>query len=466
MRYNSPTIQLLVLAAVLLLTTALRRLLTTYLVDDVPTDMNLVYDSYWPTSLVACLSGFIGIFLVNLAGARCILLFYSFTSIILFASIVSRYQSGSSVFYKVATILDSLGYDLGRVATLVLVLAYPSERWKARCLALFLLMEYFSMTFGDLISMREYHNEQKRLHVAIAGLVITCLSPFVAMAIAPSHKVVRDNGVYLVARKTTFAEELCGTRAIFKNKYMLLLLPYMFSYPFLFGAANVPFPTILAIICYDMGKIFIVLMSLTLDIPWASRRTRGLVSLVMLTVFCVTSIAVTIAMRLMPIHMEGIDPKWTLSEVNDYIFDGITKRYNGLLLTSYFFAGIASSFVELFGFWIIGTLTNDIKTSGRFVGTFHSAMSIGGMVGYQMVTNIPHKYTTSNVPTYISSGLTLVSFILVYFIVRRLADTNDWTLGIIASNEAGRNSSSEQSTVATTVVADVKYQHMDEDAQP
>ncbi|KAJ2296276.1 hypothetical protein IWW55_005160, partial [Coemansia sp. RSA 2706] len=129
-----------------------------------------------------------------------------------------------------------------------------------------------------------------------------------------------------------------------------------------------------------------------------------------------------------------------------------------LLYTSYFFAGVASSFVELYGFWVIGTLTNDIKTSARFVGTYLSVMSIGGLVGYQLVKNIPHKYTTSNIPTYISASLTAVSFVFLYFVVRRISDTNDWTLGSIDAH----NSHADLSTESVTIVADVKYQHLDE----
>ncbi|PIA14850.1 hypothetical protein COEREDRAFT_82454 [Coemansia reversa NRRL 1564] len=461
MRYYSPTTQLALLSVVLLLTTALRRLLDNFLLRELPTDLNPTYDSYWPTSLIACLSGFLALFLVNLIGVRSILVFYSITSILLFASVVAKYTTGSMAFYKATAIIDSIGYDFGRVATLVVVLAYPGERWKARALAIFLIMEYFSMTIGDLITLRGQASDDTRYKMSVVALSLSCLAPFVSLAIAPINKIVRSNGVYLIARETTLREEITGTIAIFKNKYMLLLLPYMFSYPFLFSAANVPFPTILAIVLYDVGKIFIVLMSLTLDVQWASRKTRGLVSLAMLVVVCIISSAITIAIRTKQVDKSKIDSTWSTQQIYQYIMNASVTNNRALLLTTYFFAGVASSFVELYGFWVIGTLTNDIKASARFVGTFQSVMSIGGMVGYQLVRGIPHQFTTSNIPTYISFGMTVLSFIPMYFVVRRITDTNDWTLASI-SNNGPTSGSAEGSSETITVIADVKYQHLDD----
>ncbi|KAJ1826425.1 hypothetical protein LPJ70_007754 [Coemansia sp. RSA 2708] len=199
-------------------------------------------------------------------------------------------------------------------------------------------------------------------------------------------------------------------------------------------------------------------MSLMLDVPWSNRRVRSLVSMGMLVVFTAVSAIVTMMIRERTVDKSGIDPSWSDMKANNYIFDLVIKQDGPLLYTSYFFAGVASSFVELYGFWVIGTLTNDIKTSARFVGTYLSVMSIGGLVGYQLVKNIPHKYTTSNIPTYISVSLTAVSFVILYFVVRRISDTNDWTLGSIDAH----NSRADLSTESITIVADVKYQHLDE----
>lgn len=458
MRYNSPATQLALLAATLLLTTAIRRLLDTYLLKAPPTDMNVSYDTYWPTSVISCIAGFAGIILVNLAGVRAILVFYAITNIIYASSIVVIYQYGQHTFHTVANIINGLGYDLGRVATLVMVLAYPSEHWKARALAIALILEYFAMTMGDIIALQGHSSDGTRSKAAIASLCLTSLAPFIAMAIAPAHKVVRNSGVYLIARKTTLKEEIRGTLKIFKNKYMLLMQPYMFSYPFLFGAANVPFPNIQSIILYDVGKLIVLLISQMLDIQWASRCTRGMLAHILTVTFVIVSVVFTCIVRNNKVDLSGIKPNWTDQQVLSYIMHQALTQYTVLMYLTYFFAGLASSSIELFGFWVMGTLTNDLKASARFVGTFNSIMSIGGLVGIELVAAISHKYTTSNIPTYIGGSITFVAFVFMYFVVRRITDTNDWTLGRMKKNSTDEEHDASSSAETIVVLRDIKHQ--------
>ncbi|KAJ2863990.1 hypothetical protein FB639_005240, partial [Coemansia asiatica] len=311
-----------------------------------------------------------------------------------------------SAFQKVALYITTVGYDLDRAATLVVVLVYPGERWKARALALFLLIEYFSITLGDIIALVNPGNRESRFHGSIAFLCISCLAPFPAVAIAPSEQVVRNDGVYLVTPKTTLVTELRQTAKLFKNKYMLLLLPYMFSYPLLFGAAEVNYPNIPAIILYDAGKLFIVFMSQMLDMKWAGRRTRGYVGMITLLVFFVVSISITAALRIINYDLTGIDLSWPSLKKDEFIMAAVMDQRYAMLMTSYFFAGAASSFIELFGYWVMGTLTNDFKSTARFVGTYHGAMALGGLLGYQLSNNTPHSTKSSNIPMYVAILLT------------------------------------------------------------
>ncbi|KAJ2054196.1 hypothetical protein H4S04_000171 [Coemansia sp. S16] len=460
LRYNSPAVQLSLLALTLLLTTAVRRLLNSFLMHEPPNNINLTYDSYLPTSIISCVAGFAGIFLANLAGIRSILLFYSFTSILYLSSIIVVYQYDHYTFHTACNIINSAAYDLSRVATLVVVLAYPNERWKARALATFLILEYFAMTMGNIIAISDHSSENSRLHSTIAALCLACLSPFVAVAIAPTHDVVRNNGVYLIARKTTLRDEIKETIRLFKNKYMLLLLPYMFCYPFLFGVAYIPFPNIEAIVLYDVGRLIVVFTSQMLDVQWASRRTRGLMALLITSIFCTASSILTIVMRRAHMDLSGIKPSWGETEILAYVMDIALSEYAALMYATYFFAGVASSSVEFYGFWVMGTLTNDLKASARFVGTFHSVMSIGGLIGIELVTEIPHHYTTSNSLTYIAFGMSLISFMVLFVVVQSITESNDWTLGRMRNSSAPDTlSSPDGSSETVAVIAEVKYQH-------
>ncbi|KAJ2552564.1 hypothetical protein GGH95_005763, partial [Coemansia sp. RSA 1836] len=53
LRYNGPAVQLSLLALTLLLTTAVRRLLNSFLMQETPNNINLTYDSYLPTSIIS-----------------------------------------------------------------------------------------------------------------------------------------------------------------------------------------------------------------------------------------------------------------------------------------------------------------------------------------------------------------------------------------------------------------------------
>ncbi|KAJ2698839.1 hypothetical protein H4218_003034 [Coemansia sp. IMI 209128] len=460
-RYTSPIVQLSLLALTLVLTTVVRRLLNSLLMEEPANNINLTYDSYLPTSTISCVAGFAGIFLVNLAGIRNILLFYSFTSIIYASSIVVFYQYNHLTFHTAANIINSAGYDISRVATLVVVLAYPSEKWKARALTTFLLLEYFAMTMGNIIAVTDHSSMRSRFHSSVAALCLACLSPFVAAAIAPTHDVVRDNGVYLIARKTTLRDEIRETIRLFRNKFMLLLLPYMFCYPFLFGVAYIPFPNIEAIVLYDVGRLIVVFTSQMLDVQWASRRTRGLMALLVTSIFCLVSSTLTIVIRREPMDLSGVSPSWKETEILAYVMTVALRDYGKIMYATYFFAGVASSSVELYGFWVMGTLTNDLKASARFVGTFHSVMSIGGLVGIELVTEIPHHYTTSNTLTYVAFGMSMVSFMILTWVVTRITETNDWSLGRMQNSSTHDTlMSPDMSSETVAVVAEVKYQHI------
>ncbi|KAJ2524897.1 hypothetical protein GGI11_000474 [Coemansia sp. RSA 2049] len=250
---------------------------------------------------------------------------------------------------------------------------------------------------------------------------------------------------------------------------MLLLLPYMFSYSFLYSVCNVPLHNVLGIILYDLGKLFILALGQMLDVPWSTRRIRGYVGFATLLLFFGLSTIFTVTARLYDNGWDLTDPNWSHNQITNFLTENSLKIHRSVVLTSYFFSGVASSMIELFGFWVIGTLTNDIRACGRFVGTSHSVMSIGGMVGVQIISNVPFNYMSLNIPMFVGLGITVASFCALYFVLRRITDTNDWTLGKISNNNDSRceigTSTSSHSSNTYFVITDVKHVHS-ESEQP
>ncbi|KAJ1877664.1 hypothetical protein H4R99_007924 [Coemansia sp. RSA 1722] len=460
MRYNSPTFQLALVATTLLLTTTVRRLLDNYLLQQAPSDVNLAYEKHLPTSIVACVSGFVGIPLVNLIGLRHIFMFYSLTNIVYASSVVVSYQYRSSVFQGVALLINVVGYDIGRVATLVVVLAYPGERWKARALGAFLILEYLSATMGDVIALQNHDPEEKRFPGAVAYLATACLAPFVAMTIAPSHRVVREDGVYLLTLPTDIKHEIKETAKLFGNKYMLLLIPYMFSYPFLFGAGSFDLGSPLSFITYDVGKILVILMGQMLDVQWAGRRARGTCALAVVVAVYLLAFALTTETREHKYDFSGLDAGWPREKSIEYIRTQVLRQQYSVLLGVSFLSGMVSGMIELFGYWVMGTLTNDLNSSARFVGTYHGFMALGGLAGFQLSENVHDGLYPSRIPYYLAAALTLASLLLSYFVVRRISETNDWTLGMIAIDHQSCGSQSpDNASEPVAAAADVKYRH-------
>ncbi|KAJ1802958.1 hypothetical protein LPJ75_006018, partial [Coemansia sp. RSA 2598] len=433
MRYNSPATQLAIVATTVILATGTRRLLENYLMQWAPQNENLGFNRYLPAGITACFSGFIGIFLVNLIGFRYIFIFYTITNIIYASSIYVIYQYGSTSFHSGAMILAIIGYYPSRVATLVIVLAYPAEKWKSRALAAFLIIEYLAGTLGDIITVGSlgHSSASQRYGYAVAYLCVSCFVPFVALGIAPSYQIVRNNGVYLLSPETNFKTEIRETAKLFKTRHLLLLLPYMYSYPMLFALANMELPDSALILMFDGGKILILFMGLFLDVRWASRRTRGLVTFALLLILFAISLGTTTAVRVYKYDLTGIDLNWPQDKIKSFVVDAVTTQQRPLLKAVLFFAGIVTGMIEMFGYWVMGTLTNDLKSSARFVGIYHSAMAIGGLVGFQVGKNVG-VFHPATVGYYTATALTVLSFILLFFVIRRIPETNNWSLGSIA----------------------------------
>ncbi|KAJ1768720.1 hypothetical protein IW140_004809 [Coemansia sp. RSA 1813] len=342
------------------------------------------------------------------------------------------------------------------------MLAYASERWKARALGIFLFIEYMSLTMGDVIAITHRKDSwNHRFHTSVALLIMTCFAPFVAVAIAPAESIVRNSGVYVIARTTNILTEIVETLKIFKSKYMLLLLPYMFCYPFAYSTCAVLLNDVVTIILYDLGKLFVIVLGLMLDIQWSTRRMRAFVGYANLWLFFTLSIIFTMLTRMYHDSWKLANPHSNGQQLSTIFTAHSIER--SLAYTALFFTGIASSMIELFGLWVIGTLTNDMRSCCRFVGTFHSVMYIGGMLGIQVAHHTPFTFIGANLPMIIGNAMTYVSLICLYFVIRRITDTNDWILGRISTANADcadfDSAASDRSSETYMVITDVKYRH-------
>ncbi|KAJ1826351.1 hypothetical protein LPJ56_002219 [Coemansia sp. RSA 2599] len=350
---------------------------------------------------------------------------------------LAYYYQGFHGFQSAGLIINLIGYYPCRVATLVIVLAYPAERWKARALGVFLLIEYLTAAIGDIIAIknRDTSGGSQRLTYSIVYLCLTSIAPFLAIGIAPSEAIVRSNGVYLISPETNFKTEIREIKRLLFNKNVLFLVPYMFFYPMYFSVANIELPDPLLIVMYDIGKVLILVMAQLLDVPWTTRRMRGYAGLAVVVVFYIVSFSVITVVRARYFDLTGYDPSWPKDRIQTFLADALVDQQYKILLCVLFFGGVISGLTEIYGYWVIGTLTNDLKSSARFVGTYHTFMAVGGLVGFEIAKKdgLP---APAYAGYYVAAAGSFLSFILVYFVVRQITETNNWSLGSIAGEEA------------------------------
>ncbi|KAJ2785176.1 hypothetical protein GGI15_002005 [Coemansia interrupta] len=459
MRYNSPITQLSIVAVTLVLTTAVRRLLRGYILQETPEQLNLGYNREVVTSIVEIVSSFLGIFIVNLIESRFIFLFYTLTNIIYASSFIVMYRNHSSIYEHAAEIINMFGYSISRVATLVIVLAYPGEKWKARALAVFLILEYLSAAIGDLIAVNHSDSESRRYSGAIIFLCFSCVAPFAAMFIAPSQNIVRNSGVYLLTPSTNLTNEIREIVGMFANRYMLLLIPYMLIYPMLFGFAFVQLPDTRLMVLFDFGKVLVIFLGQMLDIKWAGRRTRGIVGLAVVFVVFLASFGTVAASQYFHYNFSGLDPSWSYEQQREYMIGQVILQAYPIISAATFFAGMVSGLIELYGYWVMGTLTNDLKSSARFVGIYHSIMALGGFIGFQISEHNPDKSKPMTTALFVGSALTLVSFALALFVVRRITETNDWSLAKIEGHSTDDIPVEPANDMSPVDISDIKYHH-------
>ncbi|KAJ2725628.1 hypothetical protein GGI07_001128 [Coemansia sp. Benny D115] len=299
----------------------------------------------------------------------------------------------------------------------------------------------------------------RHINVAIVYVSITCLSPFFALAILSTDKVVRDDGVYIISPKTTLWIEAKELVKIFTNKYMLLFIPYMFSYRFLEGFDIDYTEDLSMMVAHDFGKLFMILMGQLLDVQWATRRTRGLASLLLLTSILIIHYSLSTYLRLNSYDLSKLSSSMSLEEINAFYSQESNRRVHRILVCSYFFGGVSSGFTRLFGFWVMGTFTNDFKSSARFIGTYQCIKTFAVFMGTELSTHIATKKRYADILYLAALSMFAVALVLAYFVVRHITETNDWSFANISSY-GNSNDIMLEDLASKAQVVDVKYQHV------
>ncbi|KAJ1752525.1 hypothetical protein LPJ79_001158 [Coemansia sp. RSA 1821] len=408
-------------------------------------DTNRIYTyiGTWREQLVICISGILGILATNLLGPRVMLLIGTFTSTLLSSSIAvaAHGVAGGYELFLAAKIIDDFGLTMTRVCLVTMALTYPCERKKARVLALFQFVLDMFVTFGEILKLNRSSNEKEQAMRAIwARLVFSIVSAICALGVTPIGNVVRDSGVFVLAREIkSLSREVSKTTKLVCNKYMLLLMPCMFSYPFMLGTMNIQLPDQQSVLLFNIGSLLALVLAFVLDIgsEWRKRRGQyGFAIAVFVTIVCLCTTTV--------LNTQPVDPAYLSASISLYRL----VHYRALLYTTVFFNGMSVSCVFLFSGWVIGSLTNDVEYTARFSGALLSIPALGTLTAYLCVGSEAGKPVPSNVPLYVGIVVLALSSCAMYYVVHSISDTNDWSLMRMKNSPRSASPSSEGSFTA------------------
>ncbi|KAJ2715821.1 hypothetical protein H4R19_000991 [Coemansia spiralis] len=434
MRWQSPQAQLGVLFAYSVLLIAVPGFLAPCAMTLLHETRTRPYEETWHEQLVLGVLGLAAILATNLLGPRILLLAGSLTGTLLsVATVVGAYKlPGWHSFFVAAKGIDDCGRTMARVCMGTMMLTYPREQRKARVLAMFQLVVDVFLTVGQVLEHSSgAHSGRGRgaaMGAAWSRLAFTCLSAVCVLAIVPVTQVVRDSGLFVLARPTTsLREELRRTARIFGNRYMLLLMPYMYSLAFTLGIMGISLPNYQSVLLYNIGSLLALVLAAALDVGSRLRKRRaqlGFAVASFVTAVCVTSMAV---LNTRPVDVAQLPGLAALpgAAVNAYRME----HYSALYYATVLFNGMSISCVFLFSAWIIGSLTNDVEYTARFTGTLLSVPALGNLTALLCLgpddarLNVP-----SNVPLYVGAGLLALSSAAMYYVVHHITDTNDWSL--------------------------------------
>ncbi|KAJ2452894.1 hypothetical protein EV183_002631 [Coemansia sp. RSA 2336] len=393
------------------------------------------YIGTWREQLVISISGILGVLATNLLGPRVMLLIGTFTSTLLSSSIAvaAHGVAGGYELFLAAKIIDDFGLTMTRVCLVTMALTYPCERKKARVLALFQFVLDMFVTFGEILKQnRARDGEEQAMRAVWARLVFSAVSAICALGVTPIGNVVRDSGVFVLAREIkSLSREVSKTAKLFGNTYMLLLMPCMFSYPFMLGTMSIRLPDRQSVLFFNIGSLLALVLAFVLDIgsEWRRRRGQyGFAIAVFVTIVCLCTMTV--------LNTQPVDSAaYSSPSISLYRL----VHYRALFYATVFFNGMSVSCVFLFSGWVIGSLTNDVEYTARFSGALLSIPALGTLTAYLCVDAEASKSVPSNIPLYVGIAMLALSSCAMYYVVHSISDTNDWSL--MRMNNAPRSAS-------------------------
>ncbi|PIA18003.1 MFS general substrate transporter [Coemansia reversa NRRL 1564] len=395
-RYHSPLAQVLIISGVCFLGPGMFNALNGLggagqLAPQTAGDANSVV--YFTLFIFSILGGGI----VNVFGVR-------YTTAI--GCIAYALYTGSFVYYNhlesgTLTVASGVAVGMGGgilwSAQGVIMVSYPSENEKGKFICIFWIIFNLGGLIGGILPFAINYNNTGSLtdSVYILFVVLECIGAATALFLVPPTTVVRDDGSRATIFKSSSIRQECReVLRLFKNRWMLLLLPMSFSSNFFYGYQFSHYNGALFTLrtrgfnnmLYWGSQIFSVfLLYLLLDFSRWTRRKRGICAMIIILITFNAVWAGTLVIQLR-YTKGGSDTDYPGGLVD---FLDIPRAAGPAIV--YFFMGVADSWYQSMAYWIIGTLTSDSYKTARYIGFYKGIQSLGAAVSWYIAArDVPY----------------------------------------------------------------------------
>ncbi|ORX90579.1 MFS general substrate transporter [Basidiobolus meristosporus CBS 931.73] len=376
-------------------------------------------------ALYACFAvfGYLGGGFYNILGGRLCLLFGGLSYALYSGSLLNYNNTGNAGFVIGASAILGVGAGILWTTQGVVMMAYPAEDQKGRCVGLFWIIFNLGGVMGAFIPFGlNFHSEAGAVSNStyLAFLVIMIIGAIAGLALLPPEKVVRDDGSRVHVEKfSNVWHEIVEIVKLFTDKYMLLLIPMCLAsnwfYSYQFGAVNGVLFNLRTrsfnnAFYWGFQMIGAFALGTFLDNPRFDRRARALYGLAIVGAMFTATWGGGLALQLQytredhPKNIDFIDnpgafwPKWLL----------------------YVFYGLCDAALQTYAYWLMGALSNDSTVLARYAGFYKGLQSAGGAIAWR-IDAVNTAFLTQLI---ISWALFTVSLPFTYFIAKDVKETN------------------------------------------
>jgi hypothetical protein len=286
-----------------------------------------------------------------------------------------------------------------------LCMAYPTDNTRGFYLGLFWVIFNFGGVVGGVVTFATNvasDGATVGIETIFCFVAIMAVGTVLTLFLKNPEDVRRADGSRIVIEAADWRSEAVGIMKVFYDPTMMALMPlFIYSnwfYAYQFG----PYQSIFNARTQSVNNTFYwaaqmigaYIIGQYLDRPSGDTRTKavrsfGLFALYTLVVWAFTTWA-NVARNVDEIQRQSgctIDPldlnNPTCTVPRLDITDSGGRPFVPLFML-YFASGLADAFVQNWSYWVMGNLTRDVSTLGRYAGFYKGAQAVGGAISWKL----------------------------------------------------------------------------------